>query len=67
MTARQYDVLFEQLVRLTKLTEELSNKIEELKIADEELSHKLDARVDIEGKLQALAVEISNLKDEKEI
>lgn len=67
MTARQYDVLFEQLVRLTKLTEELSNKMEELKIADEELSHKLDARVDIEGKLQALAVEISNLKDEKEI
>lgn len=67
MTARQYDVLFEQLVRLTKLTEELSNKMEELKIADEELSHKLDTRVDIEGKLQALAVEISNLKDEKEI
>ena len=67
MMARQYDALFEQLVRLTKLTEELSNKMEELKIADEELSHKLDARVDIEGKLQALAVEISNLKDEKEI
>ena len=67
MTAKQYDVLFEQTVRLTKLTQELFKKLDEIKITKEELLNKLDAHIDVEGKLQALAVEIATLKDEKEI
>lgn len=67
MTAKQYDVLFEQTVRLTKLTQELFKKLDEIKITNEELLNKLDAHIDVEGKLQALAVEIATLKDEKEI
>lgn len=67
MTAKQYDVLFEQIVRLTKLTQELFKKLDEIKITNEELLNKLDAHIDVEGKLQALAVEIATLKDEKEI
>ena len=67
MTAKQYDVLFEQIVRLTKLTQELFKKLDEIKIPNEELLNKLDAHIDVEGKLQALAVEIATLKDEKEI
>ena len=67
MTPKQYDVLFEQNVRLTKLTQELFKKLDEIKITNEELLNKLDAHIDVEGKLQALAVEIATLKDEKEI
>ena len=67
MTAKQYDVLFEQTVRLTKLTQELFKKLDEIKITNEELLNKLNAHIDVEGKLQALAVEIATLKDEKEI
>ena len=67
MTAKQYDVLFEQIVRLTKLAQELFKKLDEIKITNEELLNKLDAHIDVEGKLQALAVEIATLKDEKEI
>lgn len=67
MTAKQYDVLFEQTVRLTKLTQELFKKLDEIKITNEKLLNKLDAHIDVEGKLQALAVEIATLKDEKEI
>ena len=67
MTAKQYDVLFEQIVRLTKLTQDLFKKLDEIKITNEELLNKLDAHIDVEGKLQALAVEIATLKDEKEI
>ena len=67
MTAKQYDVLFEQTVRLTKLAQELFKKLDEIKITNEELLNKLDAHIDVEGKLQALAVEIATLKDEKEI
>ena len=67
MTAKQYDVLFEQIIRLTKLTQELFKKLDEIKITNEELLNKLDAHIDVEGKLQALAVEIATLKDEKEI
>lgn len=67
MTAKQYDVLFEQIVRLTKLTQELFKKLDEIKITNEELLNKLDTHIDVEGKLQALAVEIATLKDEKEI
>ena len=67
MTAKQYDVLFEQIVRLTKLTQELFKKLDEIKITNEELLNRLDAHIDVEGKLQALAVEIATLKDEKEI
>ena len=67
MTAKQYDVLFEQIVRLTKLMQELFKKLDEIKITNEELLNKLDAHIDVEGKLQALAVEIATLKDEKEI
>ena len=37
MTAKQYDVLFEQTVRLTKLTQELFKKLDEIKITNEEL------------------------------
>ena len=67
MTAKQYDVLFEQTVRLTKLAQGLFKKLDEIKITNEELLNKLDAHIDVEGKLQALAVEIATLKDEKEI
>lgn len=67
MTAKQYDVLFEQTVRLTKLTQELFKKLDEIKITNEKLLNKLDAHIDVEGKLQALAVEIATLKDEKEV
>ena len=67
MTVKQYDVLLESIVNLSKTITSLSTKIDDLKIANDEISQRLDTKLDVEGKLQALAIEISNLKDEKEI
>lgn len=67
METRVYNVLIEHLGSIEKALQDVKQELNNLTAAQLNLIDEVKQKTDIEGKLKALAVEVANLKDEKEV
>ena len=67
METRVYNVLIEHLGSIEKSLQEVKQELNNLTAVQLNLIDEVKQKTDIEGKLKALAVEVANLKDEKEV
>lgn len=67
MELRVYNALIEHLGSIEKSLQEVKHKLDNLTAVQLNLIEEVKQKTDIEGKLKALAVEVANLKDEKEV
>lgn len=67
MELRVYNSLIEHLGSIEKSLQEVKQELSNLTAAQLSLIDEVKQKTDIEGKLKALAVEVANLKDEKEV
>ena len=64
---RVYNALIEHLSSIEKSLQEVKQELNNLTAVQLNLIDEVKQKTDIEGKLKALAVEVANLKDEKEV
>lgn len=67
METRVYNALIEHLGSIEKSLQEVKQELNNLTAAQLNLIDEVKQKTDIEGKLKALAIEVANLKDEKEV
>ena len=67
MEMRVYNALIEHLSSIEKSLQEVKQELNNLTAVQLNLIDEVKQKTDIEGKLKALAVEVANLKDEKEV
>lgn len=67
MELRVYNALIEHLGMIEKSLQEVKHELDNLTAVQLNLIEEVKQKTDIEGKLKALAVEVANLKDEKEV
>lgn len=67
METRVYNALIEHLGSIEKALQDVKHELNNLTAAQLNLIDEVKQKTDIEGKLKALAVEVANLKDEKEV
>lgn len=67
METRVYNALIEHLGSIEKSLQEVKQELNNLTAMQLNLIDEVKQKTDIEGKLKALAVEVANLKDEKEV
>lgn len=67
MELRVYNALIEHLGSIEKSLQEVKHELNNLTAVQLNLIDEVKQKTDIEGKLKALAVEVANLKDEKEV
>lgn len=67
METRVYNALIEHLGSIEKALQDVKQELNNLTAVQLNLIDEVKQKTDIEGKLKALAVEVANLKDEKEI
>lgn len=67
MELRVYNALIEHLGSIEKSLQEVKQELNNLTAVQLNLIDEVKQKTDIEGKLKALAVEVANLKDEKEV
>ena len=67
MELRVYNALIEHLGSIEKALQDVKHELNNLTAAQLNLIDEVKQKTDIEGKLKALAVEVANLKDEKEV
>ena len=67
METRVYNALIEHLGSIEKSLQEVKQELNNLTAAQINLIDEVKQKTDIEGKLKALAVDVANLKDEKEV
>lgn len=67
MELRVYNALIEHLGSIEKSLQEVKHELDNLTAVQLNLIEEVKQKTDIEGKLKALAVEVANLKDEKEV
>lgn len=67
MELRVYNALIEHLGSIEKSLQEVKHELSNLTAVQLNLIDEVKQKTDIEGKLKALAVEVANLKDEKEV
>ena len=67
METRVYNALIEPLGSIEKSLQEVKQELNNLTAVQINLIDEVKQKTDIEGKLKALAVEVANLKDEKEV
>ena len=67
MELRVYNALIEHLGSIEKALQEVKHELDNLTAVQLNLIEEVKQKTDIEGKLKALAVEVANLKDEKEV
>lgn len=67
MELRVYNALIEHLGSIEKALQDVKHELNNLTAVQLNLIDEVKQKTDIEGKLKALAVEIANLKDEKEV
>lgn len=67
METRVYNALIEHLGSIEKSLQEVKQELNNLTAVQINLIDEVKQKTDIEGKLKALAVEVANLKDEKEV
>lgn len=67
METRVYNALIEHLGLIEKALQDVKHELNNLTAVQLNLIDEVKQKTDIEGKLKALAVEIANLKDEKEV
>lgn len=67
MELRVYNALIEHLGTIEKSLQDVKQELSNLTTAQLSLIDEVKQKTDIEGKLKALAVEVANLKDEKEV
>ena len=67
MELRVYNALIEHLGMIEKSLQEVKHELSNLTAVQLNLIDEVKQKTDIEGKLKALAVEVANLKDEKEV
>lgn len=67
MELRVYNALIEHLGSIEKSLQEVRYELDNLTAVQLNLIEEVKQKTDVEGKLKALAVEVANLKDEKEV
>lgn len=67
METRVYNALIDHLGSIEKALQEVKQELNNLTAVQLNLIDEVKQKTDIEGKLKALAVEVANLKDEKEV
>lgn len=67
METRVYNALIEHLGSIEKSLQEVKQELNNLTAVQLNLIDEVKQKTDIEGKLKALAIEVANLKDEKEV
>lgn len=67
MELKVYNALIEHLGSIEKSLQEVKHELSNLTAVQLNLIDEVKQKTDIEGKLKALAVEVANLKDEKEV
>ncbi len=67
METRVYNALIEHLGSIEKALQDVKQELNNLTAVQLNLIDEVKQKTDIEGKLKALAVEVANLKDEKEV
>lgn len=67
MELRVYNALIEHLGSIEKALQDVKHELNNLTAVQLNLIGEVKQKTDIEGKLKALAVEVANLKDEKEV
>lgn len=67
MELRVYNALIEHLGSIEKALQDVKHELNNLTVVQLNLIDEVKQKTDIEGKLKALAVEVANLKDEKEV
>lgn len=67
MELRVYNALIEHLGSIEKSLQDVKQELNNLTAVQLNLIDEVKQKTDIEGKLKALAVEVANLKDEKEV
>lgn len=67
METRVYNALIEYLGTIEKSLQDVKQELNNLTAVQLNLIDEVKQKTDIEGKLKALAVEVANLKDEKEV
>lgn len=67
MELRVYNALIEHLGMIEKSLQDVKHELDNLTAVQLNLIEEVKQKTDIEGKLKALAVEVANLKDEKEV
>nr|DAF46392.1 MAG TPA: hypothetical protein [Podoviridae sp. ctsUe5] len=67
METRVYNALIEHLGSIEKALQDVKHELNNLTAVQLNLIDEVKQKTDIEGKLKALAVEVANLKDEKEV
>ena len=67
MELRVYNALIEHLGMIEKSLQDVKQELSNLTAVQLNLIEEVKQKTDIEGKLKALAVEVANLKDEKEV
>lgn len=67
METRVYNALIEHLGSIEKSLQEVKQELNNLTAVQLNLIDEVKQKTDVEGKLKALAVEVANLKDEKEV
>lgn len=67
METRVYNALIEHLGSIEKSLQEVKHELNNLTAVQLNLIDEVKQKTDIEGKLKALAIEVANLKDEKEV
>ncbi len=67
MELRVYNALIEHLGSIEKALQDVKHELDNLTAVQLNLIEEVKQKTDIEGKLKALAVEVANLKDEKEV
>ena len=67
MEMRVYNALIEHLGSIEKALQDVKQELNNLTAVQLNLIDEVKQKTDIEGKLKALAVEVANLKDEKEV
>lgn len=67
METRVYNALIEHLGLIEKALQDVKQELNNLTAVQLNLIDEVKQKTDIEGKLKALAVEVANLKDEKEV
>jgi hypothetical protein len=67
MELRVYNALIEHLGSIEKALQDVKHELNNLTAVQLNLIDEVKQKTDIEGKLKALAVEVANLKDEKEV
>lgn len=67
MELRVYNALIEHLGSIEKALQDVKHELNNLTAVQLNLIDEVKQKTDIEDKLKALAVEVANLKDEKEV